>query len=187
MNTLSDELHVKAVATRFGNLYRLERKDEIIHKQIIRLGSVLRFVQEWYDLHNTNRTYHKVWESCVQVLSVYSIRPRMIGRIIKDSENHLVLREGKYHKAQEMAMQLASFTNPIQYDRTGFLKEVTQNTHPLMQISMARLLFALIGEWADCTGSCVNNTQLDELHNFCAQIRDFSRGLDNSFTQKERR
>lgn len=171
MKYKQDIQHIKSVAVRFGNLYIRSQKTEEIHKQIIRLGSALRFVQEWYDLHNTNRQYHRVWEECVEVLKIYDITPRMIGKIIVDSENCLTYREGRMTKAEEVATQLSSFVNPYMYDEEGFIKEMTQITHPTLQQSVGSLLFHLISEWGSLKKT--EDRRNSQLKQRCELISDF--------------
>lgn len=166
-----DIQHIKSVAVRFGNLHRQSRKTEEIHKQIIRLGSALRFVQEWYDLHNKNRKYNQVWKECVAVLKIYDITPRMIGKIIVDSENCLTYREGRMTKAKEVAVQLSSFVNPYMYDEEGFLKEMTQRTHPTLQQASGELLLHLISEWGNTKKS--NDPRNSQLRHKCKLISDY--------------
>jgi len=174
MKYKSDIQHIKSVAVRFGNLHMQSRKTEEMHKQIVRLGSALRFVQEWYDLHNQNRQYNQVWRECEEVLKTYDIKPKMIGKIIVDSENCLTYREGRMTKAKETAVQLSSFVNPYMYDEEGFIKEMTQKTHPTLQQSVGSLLFHLISEWGDVGKSKKSSDPRNsQLRRKCKLISDF--------------
>ena len=92
-----DYIHMKSLCIRFGNVINLSTKTERQHKQIIKLGSILIFLREWYDLHNVQRQYAVIWQNIEEILKTYNIQPKYLSKYVALSED--VLSQTKEYKS----------------------------------------------------------------------------------------
>lgn len=91
MNSAIDILHIKSVVLRFGSLYHRHPKTELMHKQLIKLGAVLIFCREWYDLHNISRPYFLIWSRIEAEMRDQNIDVKLIPKIVQESEDSLTV------------------------------------------------------------------------------------------------
>lgn len=88
-----DTEHLRSLFLRFGRLVRLQPKTEDQYRSIIKLGGAILFVAEWYDIHNKNARYNRVWRYSVEVLSAsFDITFEEIPKIIHKAEQHFSFR-----------------------------------------------------------------------------------------------
>lgn len=115
-----DYIHMKSLCIRFGNVLRLADKSERQHKQIIKLGSILIFLREWYDLHNNNRQFATLWYKIEDFLLTYDIKPKQIPKYVSLSED--VLSQTKEYKELNYTSRLY---NDVSYTcRRQHIKQV---------------------------------------------------------------
>lgn len=91
-----DTVHLKSVAVRFVSFYNRNPKTDLMHKQIIKLGAVLIFCREWYDLHNRSRPVIKIWKETVKVLEEGGIPIFSLHKIVQLSEESLIAKPIKW-------------------------------------------------------------------------------------------
>jgi hypothetical protein len=142
-----DATHIKGLAVRFINLHKIPVKNELVNKQILRVGSALIFVMEWYDIHNNNIRYTPIWNAAVDVLAEGGVEPDQISKIVYQAEVSLTQKVKDEDGAITAARALADFVNPFGCNTNLFVKTVLAE-HSTLQQSIGGVVFSLIRAWA---------------------------------------